>query len=157
MSAADLVAFTKIPLDLAVIRVNGERQRGQIQLKAKDEVRIRRLVKKRNSERIPVKARPTDPELKEPKKTEYIWIDGVRQEVVWETVFPMEWLKMDGGLAVMPSFVRANPNAEEWLAQMEYLAATWGKDSNEFKRYANLLAEYTQRPVQEVYTLFFSG
>jgi len=152
-----IVEYTRVPYVLAIVRVNGKRvfTGKRIYLKDGDEIRVTRL-KKTKKPTPPNRDRPLEEGgTRDKLETEFVDTD-VPQPPQWVNAFPDEWLHSDGSVAVEPSFVRCDPKSEIYRAQMESFAEIWGPKSREFKELTKHIAHITNRPVREVYTLFFS-
>jgi hypothetical protein len=155
MRIAALIALTAVPPDLAIVRVNGTNVTGQktVRLNDGDEITIRRRVKKRKKKVAPPSKRPKKGKRIRKKKTELV---GKIKEIVWVDAFDEEWLRKDGSVAFHPSHVRSFAEADKWHEQYLFIKVFYGPESEQMKEFAKNVAEKTDRPIQEVYTLFFS-
>lgn len=167
MRVADLLRYTAVPASAAIVRLNGKivTDLSRVKLKTNDVVQIRRRPK-------PKAGKPTKRGIPEEQKkrtvkkrvSEHVEVPPemgtpvvVKEEVTkWVDAFEPHWLKSDGSSAVEPSYVRVFPEARRWEQEYKVLEWAYGVDSPEVKVFADMIAEYTQRPIQEVYTLFFS-
>lgn len=167
MRVADLLRYTAVPASAAIVRLNGKivTDLSRVKLKTNDVIQIRRRPK-------PKAGKPTKRGIPEEQKkrtvkkrvSEHVEVPPemgtpvvVKEEVTkWVDAFEPHWLKSDGSSAVEPSYVRIFPEARRWEQEYKVLEWAYGVDSPEVKVFADMIAEYTQRPIQEVYTLFFS-
>ena len=167
MRVADLLRYTAIPASAAIVRLNGKivTDLSRIKLKTNDDVQIRQRPKPKAGKRTK-RGIPEEQKKRTVKKSasEHVEVPPemgtpvvVKEEVTkWVDAFEPQWLKSDGSLAVEPSYVRVFPEARRWEQEYKVLEWAYGVDSPEVKVFADMIAEYTQRPIQEVYTLFFS-
>lgn len=181
-SVAALIALTNVPPSKALVRVNdrivsagGSGGGSVVILQPGDvvEVRVRKkgprktprpskkrpLVKKavRKTAKERIKAKVLIEASEEATSEESgIKEAGIKEPEEWVAAYGPEWYHLDGTTAVHASHVRLFPEARRWVRDYQLLLQAHGEDSNEIIEFSHMISEYTNRPRQEVFTLFMS-
>lgn len=163
LAVSALIALTTVAPARALVTVNARVVTRSVTLRPGDliEVRQRRHPKK-TPRKKPDKPQPVKKLAREKLKPSVI--ESLEQESGgppqesqdWAPAFAPEWRHMDGTSAAFASHVRLEPEAAEWLRDYRQLVNAWGEDSEEVMAFADMLQEHTQRPIGEIFTLFFS-
>ena len=139
----DIVSLAKLNPDLAIIRHNGTRvtTHSKIKIRRGDQFTVREFKKRKHRRPKPIVKSDTR---------------AIERELSFQKAFPEEWTRWDGSLALQMSFVRSDPRAETWYAQLRHLQRMWGTEGRPFKDRVREIAEEAERPIGEVYTLLWS-